>query len=645
MKLKYIIPLLMAVVAAVVTSCSDSNDPTYLSQIRVSQSYVGFPAQGGSATITLNTVDSWQIADELPDWVSASALSGGAGQSDLVLTAEPATESRDASFAIECAGVKQTINLIQVTEKTEAPLVPISTVLNGNDGTTYRVRGVVATNPDNQYGNWDIEDETGRVYIYGTFDQKGGKGTYPISGTNGWGFEVGDIVTVEGPRSVYNGTIELVDVTVINIEKSLIKADSIMVAGEKGDVLPLEGADFEVRLTNKGNGITVDVPAAAQSWLSVMGVETANGTATVKFRAAANTGGDRSTTLVFKTTDNAGKEYTSEATISQKGAILEVPVSEFLAAEVGDTQFRMTGVVTELYTSDTQGQSFYLKDYSGQTLVYRAAGFKESGAKVGDVVTVVGKRGAYRETAQLTSGTFEELKYSVTEVSIAEFLTKPDDKGTYYMVTGTIKSLLGSNGKENDYGNLYITDGTNELYVYGCYSGYGATGDARKFFIKNNGIAEGDELTMIGYKDTYNGLVELCGGICFSFAKSTAVHGESAQSPFTVAEAIAKCQAIGATSDGVVYFAKGKVSSIKEISTSYGNGTFNISDDGTDANALTVYRAYSLGNQKFAAEDEVKVGDEVIVTGKLVNYTDKNGVVTPEFSGSVYVYSINGKTE
>ena len=54
------------------------------------------------------------------------------------------------------------------------------------------------------------------------------------------------------------------------------------------------------------------------------------------------------------------------------------------------------------------------------------------------------------------------------------------------------------------------------MYVYGCYSGYGAVQDARKGFIKAAGIKVGDQLTMIGYKDTYNGLIELCGGIYFS---------------------------------------------------------------------------------------------------------------------------------
>jgi len=220
--------------------------------------------------------------------------------------------------------------------------------------------------------------------------------------------------------------------------------------------------------------------------------------------------------VTFKTTDGS-KEYTAQATISQKGAVVACTVAEFLAAPVGTSVFRLTGVVTDLYASDKNGESFYIQDFSGKTLVYRAAGFKASGAKVGDIVSVVGQRGAYKDSPQMVSGSFEELKYAVTQVTIEEFLKKPDNKNVYYMVTGTISSLKGSNGKDNDYGNLYITDGTNELYVYGCYPGYGATGDARKFFIADNNIKVGDELTMIGYKDTYNGLVELCGGINFSF--------------------------------------------------------------------------------------------------------------------------------
>ena len=112
-----------------------------------------------------------------------------------------------------------------------------------------------------------------------------------------------------------------------------------------------------------------------------------------------------------------------------------------------------------------------------------------------------------------------------------------------------------------------------------------------------------------------------------------------------MAEAIAKCLEIGNTTDGVIYYAKGKISSIKEVSTSFGNATFNISDDGNDANFVTCFRSKFLGNQAFADENAIKTGDEVIVCGKLVNYKDKDGNETPEFSGNVYIYSLNGKTE
>ncbi len=192
-------------------------------------------------------------------------------------------------------------------------------------------------------------------------------------------------------------------------------------------------------------------------------------------------------------------------------------MAQFLAAPVGNTQYRITGVIASV-ANPTYGNC-YIKDFSGQAYVYGIGSkgdFEAKGLKVGDIVTLVGKRGEYKGDAQMTGGQLEKV-IPVTEVTISEFLSKPDDKNTYYMVTGKISSLLGSNGKANDYGNLYITDGTNELYVYGCYPGWGATGDARKFFIADNDIKVGDELTMIGYKDTYNGLVELCGGINFSF--------------------------------------------------------------------------------------------------------------------------------
>ncbi|MBQ6917173.1 MAG: BACON domain-containing protein [Prevotella sp.] len=510
MKLKYFIPSLVAVVAAMFTSCSDDKDATYLDGLRVSQSYVALSTSGGSTSIEVTANSSWTITGA-PDWLTVSPASG-TGSGTVTLSAA-AAEGRTAELILTCGDLTQRINVIQGI--TVVQNATCAEVLAGPEAKTYRVTGVCVDNPDNKYGNWHINDGTGEVYVYGTLDKKGNKGNNPISGTYGWGFEVGDVVTIEGPKTVYNGTVELVDVTVVNIVKSLIKVDSLTVDGVVSSELPVAGGEVTVHLTCKGTGVAVEVPADAKDWLGVTS-STVGTNPTVTFYAKANEGGDREATVTFVTTDGS-KEYTSQATITQKGAIVECNVAEFLAAAVGNAQYRVTGVITKVANA-TYG-NVYIKDFSGEAYVYGIGSkgdFDNLGLKVGDIVTLVGKRGEYKGSAQMTGAQYE-THIPVTEVTIEEFLQKPDDKNTYYMVTGTISSLLGSNGKANDYGNLYITDGTNELYVYGCYPGWGATGDNRKFFIADNDIQVGDELTMIGYKDTYKGLVELCGGICFGF--------------------------------------------------------------------------------------------------------------------------------
>lgn len=502
MKLRYFIPFFLAVVAAVFTACSDDNDPTYFDEIRVSQSYVSLNTNGGSTSIDIIANGSWTVSD-VPEWLTVSPASG-TGNGTITFSAD-AGEGRTAEVLITCEGKTQRINIIQgIATVSNATCAE---VLAGPDSKTYRVTGTVTKIVNTTYGNWYLNDGTGEVYIYGTLDSKGGTKNF-LS----WGLEVGDQVTVEGPKTTYNGTVELVDVTVVKIEKSLIKCDSLTVADVKTNELPLEGGEIVAHLTCKGTGVAVDIPAEAKSWLGVV-ASTVGGNPTVTFRAMPNAGGDRSTTVHFNTTDGS-KNYSAEATISQKGAIVECTIEDFLDAEVSTSQYRITGVITELYESDKQGKSFYVQDYSGKVLVYRAEGFIEAGAKVGDIVTVVGQRGAYKDTPQMVSGTFENLKYAVTEVSVAEFLAKEDNKNVYYMVTGTIDEIANTT-----YGNLYITDGTNRLYVYGCYPGYGATGDFRKDFLAAAGIEVGDKLTMIGYKDTYNGTIELCGGIYFSHEK------------------------------------------------------------------------------------------------------------------------------
>ena len=503
MKLKKIFPFFIAILA-LMTSCTDEETMTLLDEIQVSSSYVSIPVEGGSTSITVTAKDSWtaeKVTTEKNkvEWLTISATTGNAGESTLTFTAPSAIDGRNAEVLIKSGGKTQRINIIQGLAKITA--AKVAEVKAGPDGKTFRVTGVCTKIENTVYGNWYITDETGSLYIYGTLDKKGQTKNFLSLG-----LEVGDEVTVEGPKSTYQGSAQLVNVMVINISKSLVKVDSVANA-----TLPVEGGEFTAYLTCKGQGVSVEIPENAKSWLSISSIQSIGTKTVVKFKAAANTGGDRVTTLTFHTTDGT-KNYSTETTLSQKGAIVKATIAEFLAAPVGNVQYRLTGVITSIANA-TYG-NLYLRDFSGETYVYGIQDFAQKGLKAGDIITIVGKRSAYNGNPQVGSAVLESV-IPVTSATIAEVLTKPDDTSKYYMVTGKITSIANA-----DYGNLYLKDGDSEIYVYGCYPGYGATGNDRKGLLAAKGIKVGDTLTVIAPKGSYNGVAQLANSIYFSYVSA-----------------------------------------------------------------------------------------------------------------------------
>jgi hypothetical protein len=504
MKLKYFLSFFALV--ALLTSCSDDDSMTLLDEIKVSSSYVSIDVNGGSNTITVNSKEAWSFDEqEIPDWLTITPKTGGAGETKVTFSAPAASDGRNTVLHIACADKTQTINVIQglavVNEATCAE------VIAGPESKNYRVTGVVASIVNTTYGNWYLRDETGEIYIYGTLDAKGNTKNFLSLG-----LEVGDIVTVEGPKTLYGTTVELVDVTVVKIQKSLVKVEGY---DPEDATIPVDGGTVAVHLTCKtNNGVSVEIPENAKDWLGIVSVA-GGAEPVVTFRAGANEGGDRSATVVFKTTDDNGQEYTAEATIYQTGSIVECSVADFLAAPVGDTQYRITGVIQSV-ANPTYG-NVYIRDWSGETYVYGIGAkgdFEAAGLKAGDVVTLVGKRGEYKGDPQMTGAVLEDSK-TVTPISIDEFLDQEDDPTVYYMLTGVITEIANPT-----YGNLYLDDGTNDCYVYGCYPGWGATGDNRKNWLETAGITVGDQLSVIGVKSTYNGTPQLSNGIYFSHEKA-----------------------------------------------------------------------------------------------------------------------------
>jgi len=502
MKMKYFFPLIIAVIA-LITACSSEDDATYLGAIRVSQSYVPLPADGGSVEIDLTAAAEWNVTEK-PQWLTVAPESGKAGETAIRLTVDAAVESRDSMMCIVCAGETQQIKVVQTKDKVELPISTCAEVNEGVDGKTYRVKGVVTVIENTTYGNMRITDGTGEVYIYGTLDAGGNPKNFLSLG-----IEAGDEIVVEGPRKTYGTTVELVDVSVISINKSLISINSVE---PENAVLPLEGGEFKVELTSKGDGVSAVVPEDAKSWLSVTSVQASGTSAVVTFNAQPNAGGDRSTTLVFKTSKD-NKDYTTETKLTQKGSVVEVSIADFNASPDGSAQYKLSGVITKI-ANDTYG-NIYIKDATGEAYIYgvltadgQSKQFAALGMKVGDVVTVVGPKSSYNGAPQMKNGVYES-HISVTPVSVADFRNVADSKTDYYMLTGKVEKVTESGAKDDieTYGNFNLTDETGSVYVYGVKTGW--NGESKKF--GTLGVKYGDTITILATKSTYKELIEAVG--------------------------------------------------------------------------------------------------------------------------------------
>ena len=488
MKLRHIFTALAAAALAFV-GCQQ--EEKFLEEVQVSKSLIALPIEGGSDEITVTAADKWEITG-IPEWLTVAPAAGDAGEAVVKFSAEASEENKEAVLHLNCGVVSQVITVFQMAEKVEVPLSTCAEVNNnGVDGKVYRVKGTCTSIANTQYGNWYLTDDTGTVYIYGTLYNGATQQFTKL------GLEVGDIVTVEGPRKNYNGTIELVDVTVIEIEKSLLKLEKMI-----STPLPLEGGVATALLTVKDGDFSVEIPEDA-AWLTA-GEPTKVGDLTcVELTAAPNEGGARKTTVTFKTVVD-GKEYIAPADIEQFGAIAAVSVADFLAAPEGTALYELTGIVKNL--ANTTYGNFDLVDATGSVYVYGLTGngaigsndktFSNLGINEGDVITIIGTRTSYKETPQVGGTAYlKEHLVAAKPATVTEFLA--ESKGTWCKVTGTIANLVNET-----YGNFDLVgeDGAS-VYVYGLTTSYVTKND--KSFA-NLGLKEGDVVTLVGKRDIYN---------------------------------------------------------------------------------------------------------------------------------------------
>ena len=299
--------------------------------------------------------------------------------------------------------------------------------------------------------------------------------------------------------------------------------------------------------------------------------------------------------------------------------------------------------------------------------------------RAGDVLFSIGlakaavsvKQAGAKGAKSKGTGTLEDPYTPEGAREAAAALGADVESATDVYIKGKI-SKIANNGTFTEggtYGNasFYISEdgsaGDEDFYCYRIlYLG-------NKKYTSGTDIAVGDEVIVCGKIVNFKGNTpETVAGKAFLYSLNGETQGGGGgqtgtpkgtgtlADPYNAAGANAAASTLTYTdkdnyqkSDEV--YIKGKISriavdnkNVEQVFTAqFGNASFYISDDGSTSSEFYVYRTLYLGNQKWQeGNTQIKVGDEVIICGKLMNYNGK----TPEtVANESYIYSLNGVTE
>ena len=263
------------------------------------------------------------------------------------------------------------------------------------------------------------------------------------------------------------------------------------------------------------------------------------------------------------------------------------------------------------------------------------------------------------------SGTVADPYNVAAAIAYAQTLESGEKSPSNIYIKGKIASIREEFSSQFGNGTFSISDDGNEKNTFLIYRAM-YLGN-KKWTESDKQIQVGDEVIICGIVTNYNGTLETDQNKAYIYS----LNGETAgggggggdtgeakgsgtlDDPYNPAGANAAASKLNWTSNddyqvtGDVYV-KGKISRIADKGTfteggTYGNASFYISEDGKESGEFYCYRILYLGNKKFTSGNtDIKVGDEVIVCGQLMNYRNN----TPEtVAGKAFLYSLNGKSE
>lgn len=433
MKLRYLFSSILAS-ALMFVGCVQESIESF-DNIKLSQTYLSIPVEGGSTQVTVTATESWAFASKAPEWLAIDVLSGEAGQTTVSFTAEAADTGREAELEIKAGNNSQFLRVRQGSLLAE--MATCAEIIAGPDGKNYKAKGICTSIASDYYGNWYLNDGTGEVYIYGTVNADG-EYDWPS-----FGIEVGDSVYVEGPKKTYSGTIELVNVTVSKVVKALLSLP------KETETIDKTSQDHVFKVAYKGKGVFVEVDAKAADWIAYKSMDFKKGvpsklepnpadTAFVTVSVAAvpeEIQKPREGGVIVKSYLSEKESTVAVYTIKQMGHTPAVtPINTLAQEDATNAKYvRVEGIVAALST-----QGLVVADETGALVVYYGSSFVENNKyKIGNKIAVQGTVAINNFGIQVAPD-YDELLDGTTAMTYGDAVVYDGDK-----LNNMLQTLIG----------------------------------------------------------------------------------------------------------------------------------------------------------------------------------------------------------
>lgn len=572
--MKKIINVILSCAAVLALFSCQDKDVNLGSRVSLSQTEeLQIPAESaGSFTFGVESDGDWVVV--VPTWIKATPRYGS-GNSAITLTFEDnyylKTDEagnierkmggvRHGTVSVECASGATSFVVCQAGDPNEPSdeILPI-TIAEFNakpDGAQqYEITGTVTKIANTKYGNLYLKDDTGEVYIYGILDREGKTQNFLSLGIG-----VGDLLTLQGPKTTYNGTVEMVNGQYISHVKSILSL------AETEKKVSADGEEFTVGVEYKGD---LSVSSDSQ-WLAFTGISNGDDGMSLAFKAFANEDAARTATVTV-TASYDGKVASQELKVSQAGAstgggnvftkvttvtsgkkylfVSGGKAAKAIAAEknygylqvldVTETGGKITVEnLDDAFTIESTTGGYTIKQADGRYL-YQSGTFNSFNVNAAPtegqvwaisfnadgtakVLNTSVNKYMQLDSQYGTYGSYDSAKgampalYELTseggggggsdakKVTVAEFNAAAESDTQKYQLTGTIDGTVNET-----YGNFDLKDDSGSVYVYGLTAtdlGYGAKND--KSFA-SLGLKKGDKITIIGYRGSFNSKIEV----------------------------------------------------------------------------------------------------------------------------------------